>query len=156
MPVTKWSISLMPDVAAHIDLRSIDRDNRSFVVNQQLKRYFDLLDQCRRDLRALLNDAECGLLLDVCNGVMFADPVSIRHLWGEVADAIKLDRVDQKWAVDGAALVEKLKGLSMGHLLAIVDSTELWWSRVSAGENPQPSELLGKNAYHDYSTIQTA
>ena len=144
MAVDKISISLMPEVTAQIVKRHDrgDGGNRSFAVAKQLNRYFDMIDHCNRELRSMLSDNECALILDAFNGTLFLDPISIRYAWHEVADAVEMDRLDRKWAVDGKALVEKLQNLSFGHLIALIDSAEIWWNRVGSGEQPKHGEML--------------
>jgi hypothetical protein len=108
MAVDKISISLMPEVTAQIAKRQErgDAGNRSYVVAKQLNRYFDMIEQCKRELRSVLSDKECALILDAFNGTAFMDPVSIRYAWHEAEDAVSMDQLDQKWEIDGAALVE--------------------------------------------------
>lgn len=144
MAVDKISISLMPEVAARIAKRHErgDAGNRSFAIAKQLNRYFDMIDHCKRELRSMLSDKECALILDAFNGTAFMDTVSIRYAWHEIADAIDMDRLDHKWEVDGKALVDKLQSLSFGHLIALVDSTEIWWNRVASGEQLEYGEML--------------
>lgn len=144
MAVDKVTISLMPEMTAKINQRNErgDTGNRSFAIAKQLGRYFDMIDQHKRELRGMLSDKECALILDTFNGVAFMDPVAIRYAWHEVSDAISMDRLDQKWEIDGKALVKKLQALSFGHLIALVDSAEIWWNRVANGEQPEYGELL--------------
>lgn len=126
-----------------IKRRNLDEGgNRSWTVSRQLERYFDMIDWNKRELRNILSDAEISLILDTFNGIAFADTVSIRYAWHEVADAIEMDRLDEKWKVDGKALVEKMKAMSFGHLIALVDSVEIWWNRVGNGEQLEHSEVL--------------
>ncbi len=90
----------------------------------------------------MLSEAEIGLILDAFNGTMFADSSSIRYAWSEVQDAIEYDALDSKWNVDGKALVEKMKMISLGHMITLVDSVEIWWNRVGNGEQLEHSEVL--------------
>jgi hypothetical protein len=76
------------------------------------------------------------------NGILFADSAAIRYAWSEVQDAIHYDNLDSKWNVDGKALVEKMKLMSIGHMIALVDSVEIWWNRVGNGEQLEHSEVL--------------
>lgn len=134
MPVEKYSISLMSDVAAQIARRE---GARSTVINDTLERYFWIVDYERRQLRQLLSESEISLICDVLNGTMFSDRYSVTVVPNEIQDGISLDHVDEKWNVDGAALVAKLRGLSYGSLMALVDAVQLWWYRNSNGDNPE-------------------
>jgi len=141
MPVSKFSISLMPDVVASIETRG---DERSTTINRCLGRYFAVLDDSRRKLAELLSDAEMGLILDVFNGTLFAEPFGIQLVDREVSDSL-VDGYAEKWKCDGPALVKKLRGLDYVDQVALVDVVERWWNRVAAGEPKlKPSEALKK------------
>jgi uncharacterized protein (DUF885 family) len=147
MTVSKFSISLQPDVAEKIQARrerfEAKSIERSVVINKSLDRYFFILDQARRRLAELLTDGEIGLILDVLNGTLFAEPFSIQLVPAEIEDSFP-DGYTQKWKVDGPALVMKLRGLSYAELVSLVDAVERWWNRVSAGEQPGHGEALKK------------
>lgn len=136
MPVDKFSVSLEPQVSARLERRE---GARSTVINDTLERYFWLVDVERRQLRQLLSDGEIALICDVLNGVMFADPHSVNFVSMEVQDGISMDRLDEKWKIDGPALVQKLKGCSYGTMIALVDAVQMWWHRISMGESLQPT-----------------
>lgn len=131
MPVEKFSVSLMPRELAQVDRRE---GARSTSINKCLERYFWLIDHERRNLRQLFSDGEIALLCDLMNGTMFADPYSVQFIAAEAQDGIALDQLDAKWKIDGPALIAKLKGLSYGSNLALIDAVQLWWHRSSMGE----------------------
>lgn len=141
MPVKKLSVSIQRNIMAEIEKR-VEYDNVSGALNRSLDRYFALLARRIAEWRGQLSDRECALILDATNGTMFADTFGISHLWGEVADAISLDGLDQKWEVDGAALVDKIKASGMIGQAALVDASERWWRRVANGEQPPFGDLL--------------
>lgn len=139
MPIQKTSVTLDPRILAEIDRRTekfSGEGNRSAVISRHLDRYFSLLARARRELRELLGDGETMLIVDVLNGVGFWDTFGIYMVAHEVADGISLDRLDQKWKVDGKALVDKLSNLTDAQHLALVDSVTMWWDRVAKGEQP--------------------
>ena len=139
MPVTKLSISLPPDLVAELDARG---DERSSTLSRTIERYLALLAASRRRLAELLTDQEVGLICDILNGTLFAEPFSVQMLDREVADSL-IDGYAEKWAVDGPALVEKLRGLTYIDQMAMVDAVERWWERVGRGESKlSPSEAL--------------
>lgn len=70
---------------------------------------------------------EACLIVDTLNGVLM-DANSARLLWAEIEDACRLDGADNKWEVDGTALVEKLKKLPLMHCMALVDAAECFWN----------------------------
>lgn len=137
MPVIKKPISLLPDLAAQIDMRG---DNFSGTLSRHLERYFAMLDRARREIRAELSDAEASLIIDALNGTLFADTISPAMLAAEIEDAV--GDLAEKWSVDGSALVKKMQTWSYCKNLAMIDAVERWWRRVGAGENPETGEVL--------------
>lgn len=142
MPVSKWTISFLPEVAEQIDKRADTTGERSMRVSRMLDRYFAVLQRCRQDLRKLLSDNEIALILDSLNGVAHYDTYSIQLTWAGVSDSIEMDELDRKWEIDGPALVAKLKVLDYAHTVALVDACEMWWNRVARGEQPEYGEAL--------------
>lgn len=134
MPVQKLSFSLPPDLVAELDARG---DERSHTLTRHMERYLNILATSRRRLADQLNDQEIGLILDTLNGTLFSEPFSISMLPLQIRDALD-DHLDEKWQVDGPALVEKLKALSYADQVALVDAAERWWERVGRGENKLP------------------
>ena len=142
MPVQKFSISLMDNTMKEISKRYHVEGERSMAINRSLDRYFDLLTRTRRELRQLLNDKEMGLILDALNGTAFFDTFGIYLVHHEIADAISMDRLDEKWEIDGKALVDKMTAMNDAQRLALVDAVQVWWDRVANGEQPEYSEAL--------------
>lgn len=139
MPIQKTSVTLDPRILAEIDRRTekfSGEGNRSAIISRHLDRYFSMLARARRELRELLSDGETMLIVDVLNGVGFWDTFGIYMVAHEVADGISLDRLDEKWRIDGKTLVEKLSNLTDAQHLALVDSVTMWWDRVAKGEQP--------------------
>src|SRR5262245_42431751 len=101
-----------------------DEDNQmSRRAATDLERYYDLLQRSMPRLAA--NEWKLGF--DVANGTLW-EGSSMGLIWAEVADAIRLDQVDRKWEVDGAVLVEKLRGLPEASRWAVVDTAERFWN----------------------------
>ena len=115
--------------------------DRSATIAKSLDRYFYALNSARRGLRERFSAAEQGLLIDVLNGTLFASPCAIGFLEHEVADGI-VDGLAERWHVDGAALMKKLKALSYAEKLALIDAAERWLHRAGRGEQPQAGEML--------------
>jgi len=136
-------MSFRPNIMAEIEKRAdVEQGNVSGVVNKALDRYFALLERARMEFRGALSSNECALILDATNGTMFADTFSLSHLWAEIQDACRLDQLDKKWDVDGAALVEAIRSSGMIGQAALIDASERWWRRVAVGEQPAHGELL--------------
>lgn len=140
MPVEKLSVSIAPDITGQINTRA--EGNVSGAINKSLSRYFALLQRGLAELRSQLSEQECALILDATNGSAFADTITLNMLWADIEDAVTLDGLDQKWSVDGQVLVAKIKNAGMSGQTALIDASERWWNRVSAGENPGYAELL--------------
>ena len=106
-------------------------------------RYLAVLAYERRELRPKFSPAECGLILDACNGVAFFDSFSVRLFPEGVRDAIEMEELDAKWQVDGPALLAKLDATTFSQRMAFVDAVQRWWNRTTEpGEPPQYGELL--------------
>jgi hypothetical protein len=53
-----------------------------------------------------------------------------RHLWAEVEDADRLDGLGAKWGIDAHALAARLRDLSPGARMAILDAVERFWTHA--------------------------
>jgi|WetSurMetagenome_2_1015567.scaffolds.fasta_scaffold318848_2 hypothetical protein len=141
MPVTKQSVSLMPEIVAQIEQRQdAARGNFSGTINESLSRYFEMLRRERAALRIQFSGPELALLCDVLNGSLMQS-YSIPLLYAEVEDSVP-DGYAEKWQVDGPALAAKLRSLSYGQTAALVDAVERWWSGSYSGERPPFDEIL--------------
>ena len=113
-------------ITANIEKQIMQRgDNRSGIINRDLERYYTVLDRALRTVS--LTENEALLIVDVLNGSIL-DTLSVRMLWAGVEDAINLDKVDEKWGINGAALVEKLRSLGEIQCLAVVAAAERFWA----------------------------
>lgn len=140
MPVERVSITIAPDTLAIITAR--DPGNRSAGIAHVVSRYAGLINRIHRDLKTRFSAAECGLILDALNGSYLRDDVNVMLLHASVEDSIVMDHLDRKWSVDGHALMLKLRECTAPDLYGIADAVEIWWNRVSAGEQPPYSELF--------------
>ncbi len=138
-PKIKTSIAIHPDLQSQLDMRD---DNLSGSIAKCLSRYFGLLARSRRELAAQLSEAELSLILDALNGTGFMDEHSAGFIPHEIADSIRLNETDEKWGVDGDALLKKLGALDHTDLTALADAAERWWRRVGNGENPETGGAL--------------
>lgn len=115
-----------------VPLRDRSWDGRpvDLVARRDLQRYYTLLDLSLD--RVVLSESEAGLVCHALNWLQQASPdeVEIDHwqvAWADVADAIRRERLDQQWNVDGEELIQRLRRLSPGELAAIVDAAERFW-----------------------------
>lgn len=139
----------MPDnLLSAMDGRSDHHgEDRSAVIFRSLERYLSIVNRSKVEMSKQFTDKECGLILDACNGIAFYDTVNIQLMPASVDDAIEMDGLDQKWGVDGKGLMHKLNALGYAERVAMVDAIQLWWNRVSAGEQPQWGDLLKVAAF---------
>lgn len=137
MTPKRTSIMLYPRAEAFVQARS--EDNFSGALNQTVERYEEILKQARAQLLELLTEKEMALILDVLNGTLFTEPISIHMVYGEVEDGINMEGLDQKWEINGKELIEKTRNLNYAEKVALVDATERWWA--STGEGKQPGWL---------------
>ncbi len=132
------TIYLSDELVAQIRLRAdtpepAEAPFAGVLISRELARYYALLARERARLRPQFSPAECALLLDACNGWL-ATPETIHFLPHEIEDALHDARLAEKWSVDGAALIAKLRGLSPGELFALVDAVERWWNGQEAAD----------------------
>lgn len=73
-------------------------------------------------IRGTFGAGELSLILDVMNGTFLVPSVSTWHLAANVEDGVKLNRLDEKWQIDGAVLVNKLSSLTRWQLYCL----EIW------------------------------
>ena len=113
-------------------------DHGGAIVARDLGRYYALL---ARSLAALtLTEAEASLICDACNGTLW-EPHTIPLLWAAVDDAIRLNGLADRWRVDGAALVVKLRALSAGETFALADAVERFWRQPGSNDHPVAVQL---------------
>jgi len=131
-------------ISVHIEVK-LDQgllsrgSNRSEVLNRDLGRLYDIY---RYELSAMeFSPGEARLLAETLK-YWHPDAGMARHLWNVVDDAIRLDRVDEKYGTDGQALVKKLRGLSISQALAITDAIERYWQAVARGRQPALEDYL--------------
>lgn len=77
--------------------------------------------------RPAFAENEAMLIADALNGIIL-EPQTVQLLWANVDDAIQMDHLDQKWHVDGAALVARLRALSYAEVVALADAVSLAWN----------------------------
>lgn len=118
-----------------VQQRVDDGETLSFAAKRELERHCQILalDLARVDL----TPDEAMLLLDALNGATW-EGWSATLLWANGEDS--LPGLADKWGVDGRALVQKLRALTPGQSLAVVDAAERWWRRPQAeGESREDS-----------------
>lgn len=114
------SVNLQPYIVEELNKRG----QRSPVINRDLERLYQLYARALR--RVKLTVEEACLICDALNGTLH-DVSSGTRFWFGIQDAIELDGLDEKWNVDGKALIEKLATLDDLAAMAIVDAAERFW-----------------------------
>lgn len=132
------SIRLREAVAAEVEARG---ESRNQTINRDLDRLYALYKRALREVD--LSTKEAMLIVDSLNGTMFIDPLSATLLWANIEDSIRLDGLDAKWEVDGAALVTKLRGLTSIQAMAVVDAAERFWADPEKDIEPWVRECFG-------------
>lgn len=116
------SIYLRPEMEAELVSRG---NNRNHIIHRDLDRLYTLYRRAVKEVP--LTYAEACLLVDVLNGALM-DANSAHLLWAEIEDGCRLDKIDQRWDIDGKALVEMLRSLSAFHCMALIDAAERFWN----------------------------
>lgn len=65
------------------------------------------------DLKGRFTRKELMLMIDVNNGLWLTPGISGQHMSAQVSDGIALDRIDEKWEIDGDTLNKKVADLSI-------------------------------------------
>ena len=132
-----FRLGLMAD-----DVRERARDGvtLSAVAQRDLERYYATLKASLLDVD--LTEAEALLIVDACNGLL-VEPHSVGFLWAQISDAIRLEGLDQKWGIDGSALVEKIRSWTYAQNLAAQDAAEKWWMICDDGERGETLRRVG-------------
>lgn len=80
---------------------------------------------------------ESLLIIDALNGTIVEPTLAEQLIPFEISDAVALDHLDQKWSVDGPALIEKLSRLTHEAAIELLAQIEKFWSdeyHVADGE----------------------
>ena len=105
-------------------------ENLSLLMGTAVARY---LETVRRST-PILSGREWCLIFDSLNGGVRDDPFLVPDLAHGISDSISLDHLDEKWGVDGAALLNKLQEMAYPQLMVICEQSERFWdTTVQAG-----------------------
>lgn len=139
----RWTVRIhyrvpSDDLLDQLRARAVPPLSIDLVARRDLERYYACV---HAELRTVsLTIAEACLTCDACNGIVWL-PATIPSLPEEIEKAIRQDSLDEKWAVDGSALVARLQTLSYGQKAAIADAIERFWRLVTLGDH-EPTERL--------------
>ncbi len=122
---------LSHEIARRVDGRHSAND----VARRDLERYYEVV---RRALPTF-GRQEALAILDATNGTAF-DATTVTLVW---ADVDETEGLGEKWGVDHAALVARLRGLSYAECVALVDACERFWSYGSDADTDLALEASG-------------
>jgi hypothetical protein len=123
MPSSRYQFrAVSPSLNTELAQRTRDGEEQATAIPRDLGRYYEIM---RRDL-PVVSEAEASLLVDALNGARHVEPSTIALLWAEIADACE-DGLAEKWGVDGAAFVARLRELDYAQCVAVVDAVERYW-----------------------------
>jgi len=167
------TISLYPSQTERLKARAgQDLESRSGLscqIQQDLEFLWGILDLGLAECRRVLSPDEARLVTDVQNGtsIFMMAGESIREvirswcrpglgmnqdgtfspiptgLYHNVRDGIDLDRLDEKWGVDGPALLKKLEMLSPFGTAALFDFCAVLWRNTSMDWEPEFAKFQG-------------
>jgi hypothetical protein len=94
-----------------------------------------------------LPEPEASLICDAMNGTaegveLAGGSIGPAWLYAEISDAIALAKLDKKWAVDGKALLRRLRALTPVQAAAVVEATRLFW-RLTDVDTPVALRACG-------------
>lgn len=124
----RYSIYVSPPLQRLVEDRTDDNHPPTTVVNVAADRYLALIQQHQPQLTA----AEWMLIFDAQNGVIQDDSAeTLTLLWAGIEDAIQMEGLAEKWAVDGQALINKIKALDYAGTVVVADAAERFWRHFS-------------------------
>ena len=103
----------------------------SKVVNSISARYLEVIFH---SMPKTFTDNEWCFLFDVFKAPWTLEGPGVIGMETEVDHAIKFDRLDQKWDVDGQRICGRLRRSGYAEKLAIIEMTEAFWK--TAGDEP--------------------
>ena len=124
--MTRIALTVDAETEAAIESRrrpEQDGRDRSEIVRRMISRYDEL---CRRD-RPDFSEAEWNVIRAANNGTWLLDSWSPTLIWANVADTDPQAIPD---GVDQTALAAKLRALTYGQAVAVVDAVERFWARA--------------------------
>jgi hypothetical protein len=118
-------------------------EDSSGIELRDLKRYYSLLNYHLLELT--LCPSEVHLVCDALKDYRVEDDSEqARVIWKQVAAAIQRDQLDQKWKIDGSALIHKLQALNHLQFMALVDAVERFWIREKSNLHESKETKLSR------------
>jgi len=131
MPVKKQSVSMPDPHWDRLKNRAGEDAPISAQIAEDLSLCWGLLDRGLATARAKLTQPEAKLLLDVQNGTLwdaYQLPLWLHGgLMHQVSDGLVLDNLDEKWEIDGPALLTKIGAMTELETIALLDWCRWMW-----------------------------
>lgn len=130
MPTKPTTIRIDDTMAAVIEPRKpVHHDSVTATLSAILSRYALV---CQRDIPAF-SEPELNLIRDALNGVWMREGWTLTSIWAEVADHIELNGAAKQHGVkDPQGLVRRVRALTAGQTVALVDDVERWWKAAGS------------------------
>lgn len=81
------------------------------------------------ELKGRFSRGELMLMIDVNNGLILTSGIAGQHMQAQVSDGIALDRLDEKWEIDGDLLNQKVAGLTIFQCFCLEIWIAAFWER---------------------------
>ena len=105
----------------------------NFGLEYILEAFPDLYAHTMHSLRGKFTRGELMLCIDVMNGHWYNPHGAGQEMTPNVSDGIALDRLDEKWEADGAALNKKLANLPMFARACLEIWIQAFWNQDDHG-----------------------
>jgi hypothetical protein len=129
----------LAELAEPVGARTNDATNTGAAetIRRDLERYYAIMQAELRPIQATMTPSEALLICDALNGTLIG-PDTPKHLHAEIADAIDLEHLDEKWQVNGPNLLALIEAWTPGQSMAVCDAVQRWWKR-GAADGHEPS-----------------
>jgi hypothetical protein len=98
------------------------------------------------NLKDRFSRGELMLMIDVNNGLILTPRIAGQHLDAQVSDGIALDKLDEKWEIDGDVLNGKIAALTIFEAACLELWVQAFWERH---EDLDIEEYVKEVAYAD-------
>lgn len=94
-----------------------------------------------------LTEQEWMMICDILNGTILdtdsrdADPA--RFLWADIAESGQLDGMAAKWEIDTDDLSQRVRAMSCGQQIAIIEIVQRFWSGSNTGSYAEILKTIG-------------
>ena len=124
---------IMAEVNDPADIFSPAENLRNLTLSFEGMYFRSLVD----NLKGKFTKEELCLMIDAVNGLMLTPQIAGQHMAVNVADAMALDGLDEKWGVEAKEISQKLRELHIFDIACL----ELWCAkfwRQNGTENEKP------------------